>query len=316
MTAQRCRMPPDSWAGSSSLEPGEAEPGEYSPRAGLRVTAGDARNVQAEEHVVQHRAPWQQQVALQHVPGVAGRARHLSVAKEEPPVSGRSSPAMMLKSVLLPQPDGPTRAMNSPFPAPRSTVSSARSDRARTTSRHSELGSPGPRPESPGWLELRSSPAEIIEVRPGDASVSRCWIGVDIGTQGVRAVAVGEDGTVLARAAAERPPRFPSPGAMVHDPELDWWGGSCEALRAVTAAIADRRIDGVGLASLFRPPAWSTRRAWRSATACCTATPGPRTMSIGSSSGPRDPADWRRGSAPALVGQEQSPTARARPAPS
>ena len=38
---------------------------------------------------------------------------------------------------------------------------------------------------------------------------------------------------------------------MVHDPELDWWGGSCEALRAVTAAIADRRIDGVGLASLF-----------------------------------------------------------------
>ncbi|HEV8281199.1 MAG TPA: FGGY family carbohydrate kinase [Candidatus Limnocylindrales bacterium] len=81
--------------------------------------------------------------------------------------------------------------------------------------------------------------------------VTRCWIGIDIGTQGVRGVAVAADGAVLARAISERPPRFPSPGAMVHDPEADWWGGARETLAAVVAAIGGRSVEGVGLAGLF-----------------------------------------------------------------
>lgn len=90
-----------------------------------------------------------------------------------------------------------------------------------------------------------------IEDGRGDVPVSACWIGLDVGTQGVRCVAVDPDGTVLASAIAERPPRFPSPGAMVHDPEADWWGGARDALAAVVAAVGNRPIDGVALASLF-----------------------------------------------------------------
>jgi xylulokinase len=95
------------------------------------------------------------------------------------------------------------------------------------------------------------SRTENIEDGRGDVPVKRCWIGLDIGTQGVRGVAVAEDGAVLATAAADRPPRFPSPGAMVHDPEIDWWGGARDALATVVAAVGSRPIEGIGLASLF-----------------------------------------------------------------
>jgi xylulokinase len=81
--------------------------------------------------------------------------------------------------------------------------------------------------------------------------MNRVWLGVDIGTQGVRVAAHTTDGTLVAEARAERPPRTPARGAMVHDPELDWWGGSCEALRTVAARVPVDSIAGIGLAGLF-----------------------------------------------------------------
>jgi len=81
--------------------------------------------------------------------------------------------------------------------------------------------------------------------------VTRAWLGIDIGTAGVRAAAYDADGRRLAEATADRPPAFPGAGAMVHDPEADWWGGSREAIASVVAAIGGARIEGIGLAALF-----------------------------------------------------------------
>jgi xylulokinase len=79
----------------------------------------------------------------------------------------------------------------------------------------------------------------------------RAWLGIDIGTAGVRVAAYDVEGRRLAGAAAERPPAFPVDGAMVHDPELDWWGGTREALAACTAALGEASIAGVAVAALF-----------------------------------------------------------------
>lgn len=77
------------------------------------------------------------------------------------------------------------------------------------------------------------------------------WIGIDIGTEGVRVGAHAFDGRRVATAAAPRPARMPEPGAMVHDPEADWWGGVVEAVRALVADLGSVPVAGVGLAALF-----------------------------------------------------------------
>jgi xylulokinase len=77
------------------------------------------------------------------------------------------------------------------------------------------------------------------------------WVGLDIGTSAVRASAHSLDGRRVAEARAVRPPRAPVPGAMVHDPDADWWSGACEAARALTGALGERPVAGVGLATLF-----------------------------------------------------------------
>lgn len=81
--------------------------------------------------------------------------------------------------------------------------------------------------------------------------MDRAWLGLEIGTQGVRAAAFDDGGLRLSAGRARRPPRSPEPGAMVHFPELDWWDGTREALAGVLAGIEPGRIAGVGLAGLF-----------------------------------------------------------------
>ena len=77
------------------------------------------------------------------------------------------------------------------------------------------------------------------------------WIGIDIGTRGVRTAAHGADGRLLAEASIDRPPRLPGPGRMTHDPERDWWGSSVDALRAMAPTLEGLDVAGVGLAGLF-----------------------------------------------------------------
>lgn len=82
-------------------------------------------------------------------------------------------------------------------------------------------------------------------------SIERVWLGLEIGTQGVRAAAFDANGVRLGAGKAPRPPRSPEPGAMVHLPDLDWWQGAREALTQALTGIPPQRIAGVGLAGLF-----------------------------------------------------------------
>jgi xylulokinase len=60
-------------------------------------------------------------------------------------------------------------------------------------------------------------------------------IGLDVGTTGVKAIAISETGEVLARAEEEYPLSIPRPGWAEQDPE-DWWAASERALAAVGAS--------------------------------------------------------------------------------
>jgi xylulokinase len=58
-------------------------------------------------------------------------------------------------------------------------------------------------------------------------------IGLDVGTSGSRAVAVGADGTVLAVSDAAHPSQLTGPGRIEQDP-ADWWASVVTCLREIT----------------------------------------------------------------------------------
>jgi xylulokinase len=62
-------------------------------------------------------------------------------------------------------------------------------------------------------------------------------VGLDVGTTGVKAIAISPRGDVLARAEEEYPLSIPEPGWAEQDPE-DWWRASERALEAVGAKDA------------------------------------------------------------------------------
>ncbi len=63
-------------------------------------------------------------------------------------------------------------------------------------------------------------------------------VGLDVGTSGACAVAVDEEGKVVAEASAEYPLHSPRPGWTEQDPE-DWWRGAKEVLGKVTVGVDD-----------------------------------------------------------------------------
>jgi xylulokinase len=66
-------------------------------------------------------------------------------------------------------------------------------------------------------------------------------VGLDVGTTGVKALALSPAGEVLARAERDYPLSAPRPGWSEQDPE-DWWRASEEAL----AAVGAERAAGIG----------------------------------------------------------------------
>jgi len=68
-------------------------------------------------------------------------------------------------------------------------------------------------------------------------------VGLDVGTTGVKAVAIAPDGSVLARAERGYPLATPQPGWSEQDPE-DWWQASRDALAEVSAGLD---VAGIGL---------------------------------------------------------------------
>ena len=67
-------------------------------------------------------------------------------------------------------------------------------------------------------------------------------VGLDVGTTGVKALAVGPDGEVVASAERAYGLSQPHPGWSEQDP-ADWWSASEEAI----AALGDHEIAGIGL---------------------------------------------------------------------
>lgn len=70
-------------------------------------------------------------------------------------------------------------------------------------------------------------------------------IGVDLGTSGVRAVAVDRSGTVVGSAVRGYQIHAPYPGYAEQDPE-EWWRSTCEALRECVAVAGQGIIEGIG----------------------------------------------------------------------
>lgn len=70
-----------------------------------------------------------------------------------------------------------------------------------------------------------------------DAGPADCWLGLDIGTSGCRAVAIGRRGEPMAEARIPLPePEMPSPGAVEQDPEV-WWTAVLEVLGALNREL-------------------------------------------------------------------------------
>lgn len=71
-----------------------------------------------------------------------------------------------------------------------------------------------------------------------ELSTDPVWVGVDLGTQSVRVVALADDGSQLA--LASRPVHsLRSVGVHEQDPE-EWWAAARDALREVTTALGNR----------------------------------------------------------------------------
>ena len=74
------------------------------------------------------------------------------------------------------------------------------------------------------------------------------WLGIDLGTQGVRAVLVDGAGTVLGSGSAPLERDVRDGDRHEQDP-AEWWRAACAATRAALAARGDRPVGGVSIDS-------------------------------------------------------------------
>jgi len=72
----------------------------------------------------------------------------------------------------------------------------------------------------------------------------RCLIGIDVGTSGVKVIAVGEEGQVLSSSTVTYPIEMPEPTWTQQNP-IDWWNGTVEALKDVVAGVPGYEISGI-----------------------------------------------------------------------
>ncbi|HEU0076838.1 MAG TPA: FGGY family carbohydrate kinase, partial [Longimicrobiaceae bacterium] len=72
------------------------------------------------------------------------------------------------------------------------------------------------------------------------------FLGLDVGTSGVKAILVGPDGEVAASATSPLTLSTPHPGWAEQDPER-WWEASVASVRRVLEARPGARIAAVGI---------------------------------------------------------------------
>lgn len=78
------------------------------------------------------------------------------------------------------------------------------------------------------------------------------FIGVDIGSSATKALAVREDGRVLASIRRPHSISYPRPGWAEMDAERDWWGGMTEAVRQLLRApdVHMNELAGIGVCGI------------------------------------------------------------------
>ncbi len=74
----------------------------------------------------------------------------------------------------------------------------------------------------------------------------KCVIGIDVGTTGVKVLALSEKGSIIQSAIAAYPLYTPQAGWTEQDP-ADWWSATIQALQKVLPACRHARIAGIGL---------------------------------------------------------------------
>src|ERR1700682_3948016 len=94
-------------------------------------------------------------------------------------------------------------------------------------------------------LERTRSARTRSSTRHSAASSSTSFIGVDVGTTGVKTIAISPAGEVIARAEQGYPLSTPRQGWSEQDRE-DWWNATQSPLKAVAAAGV-RDVRGIGL---------------------------------------------------------------------
>lgn len=75
-----------------------------------------------------------------------------------------------------------------------------------------------------------------------------CWIGIDIGTSGSRAVAIDVQGRGLATAAVALPPARSGPNGEVEQAPSDWWRAVRAVLRQLTSQIPGLPTKAISIA--------------------------------------------------------------------
>src|SRR5262245_18222490 len=86
----------------------------------------------------------------------------------------------------------------------------------------------------------RNSPVDLREPSDGDA-----WLGLDLGTQGVRALVADAGGQVLGRGTA---PLTGHRSDKRHEQHAeDWWAGTCTAARAALGELPPGALAGVAV---------------------------------------------------------------------
>lgn len=80
--------------------------------------------------------------------------------------------------------------------------------------------------------------------------MSRCFLGVDVGTSSTKGVLVNEEGTIVSRAQRPHQTASPQPGWFEHDAEQVWWGEfvdvTAELLREFDGELAAVGVSGIG----------------------------------------------------------------------
>lgn len=93
------------------------------------------------------------------------------------------------------------------------------------------------------------------------------FIGVDVGSSATKALAVREDGRVLASVRRPHAISHPRPGWAEMDAERDWWGGMTDAVRQLLSApdVRTTELAGIGVCGIGASivPVGATGRALR-----------------------------------------------------